>query len=406
VARSLRIPSNDDIRATGAIQEAVAQVHSQNEAWTSKAPVTAPTLVAHTGTPATAAPAKPASSDASSKQTQERLALVPPRAGKGDAGADRAGASGGTGKDDAATKAELARTKEALTSREQEAAELKSRVKQLEDLGSKDQRLISMKDSEIADLQAKLKDLQAKTAANAAAAAAKPPVATTAAPAAAAPSTAGKPEQKVTAKDIWGDMSAADKAAADKAAAAGKPAAGTPTATTTPPTATAAATTPTPGSTTPAGSDAGLDSIRINHASGINNDAVDDTTSNDAGADDRERGIDIAISHGSNCTSGFPGLGHGACLDARDLDGLFGIGIEAGNGGGGRAGEINVGRQGHAAGTRWRAFLQEPECAAWRRCCAAAGRTARADALHAQAEAVRGRRCGRWRRRSRARRSP
>ena len=244
----LRIPSNDDIRATGAIQEAVAQVHSQNEAWTSKAPVTAPTLVAHTGTPATAAPAKAASSDAGSKQTQERLALVPPRAGKGDAGADRAGASGGTGKDDAATKAELARTKEALTSREQEAAELKSRVKQLEDLGSKDQRLISMKDSEIADLQAKLKDLQAKTAANAAAAAAKPPVATTAAPAAAAPSTAGKPEQKVTAKDIWGDMSAADKAAADKAAAAGKPAAGTPTATT-PTAATAAATTPTPGST-------------------------------------------------------------------------------------------------------------------------------------------------------------
>jgi pilus assembly protein FimV len=249
----LRIPSNDDIRATGAIHEAVAQVHSQNEAWTSKAPVTAPTLVAHTGTPATAAPAKPASGEAGSKQSQERLALVPPRAGKGDAGTDRAGASGGTGKDDAATKAELARTKEALTSREQEAAELKSRVKQLEDLGSKDQRLISMKDSEIADLQAKLKALQAKEAANAAAAAAKPPVATTATPAAPA---AGKPEQKVTAKDIWGDMSAADKAAAEKAAA-DKAAPGKPAAAITPPAATAA-TTPaaTPGassaSTTPA----------------------------------------------------------------------------------------------------------------------------------------------------------
>ncbi|HEX3122491.1 MAG TPA: FimV/HubP family polar landmark protein, partial [Rhodanobacteraceae bacterium] len=248
----LRIPSSDDIRASGAISEAVAQVHSQNEAWTSKAPVTAPTLVAHTGTPATAAPAKPAASDAGSK-SQERLALVPPRAGKGDAGTDRVGAAGGTGKDDAATKAELTRTKEALTSREQEAAELKSRVKQLEDIGSKDQRLISMKDSEIAELQAKLKDLQAKTAASAAAAAAKPPVATTAAP---PPAAAGKPDQKVTAKDIWGDMSAADKAAADKATAdktaAGKPAAGTPAATTSPSSATAAVTTtPTPNTTTP-----------------------------------------------------------------------------------------------------------------------------------------------------------
>jgi len=252
----LRIPNSDDIRATGAIHEAVAQVHSQNDAWTSKAPVTAPTLVAHTGTPATAAPAKPATSDAGGKQTQERLALVPPRAGKSDATTDRAGAAGGTGKDDAATKAELARTKEALTSREQEAAELKSRVKQLEDLGSKDQRLLTMKDSEIAQLQAKLKDLQAKEAASATAAA-KPPVATTAAP----PVPADKPEQKVTAKDIWGDMSAADKAAAEKAAAdksaAGKPAAGT--AATTSPAATAT-TTPAPGSTTPAATTPGTTS--------------------------------------------------------------------------------------------------------------------------------------------------
>jgi len=247
----LRIPNSDDIRAAGAIHEAVAQVHSQNEAWSSKAPVTSPTLVAHTGTPATAAPAKTTSGDASGKQAQERLALVPPRAGKSDASSDHAGAAGGTGKDDAATKAELARTKEALTSREQEAAELKSRVKQLEDLGSKDQRLLTMKDSEIAQLQAKLKDLQAKEAASAAAAAAKPPVATaTATPPAAA---AAKPDQKVTAKDIWGDMSAADKAAAEKAAAdksaATKPAAGT--AVTTPPAATAATTTPAPSTTTP-----------------------------------------------------------------------------------------------------------------------------------------------------------
>ena len=240
----LRIPSSDDIRATGAVRDAVAQVHSQNEAWMSKAPVTTPTLVAHTGAAAKAAepaaPAKPAKSDAGTKQ--ERLALVPPRAGKGDAASDRAGAAGGTSKENADVKAELARTKEALTSREQEATELKSRVKQLEDLSSKDQRLISMKDSEIADLQAKLKDLQAKEAASAKAAA----TAAAAKPAAetppTAPAAAGKPEQKVTAKDIWGDMSAADKSAAGKAAP-GTPAT---TAPTTPP-----ATTPAPSATAP-----------------------------------------------------------------------------------------------------------------------------------------------------------
>lgn len=235
----LRIPGGDDVRASGTVREAAAQVHSQNEAWMSRAPVSAPTLVAHTGGPAkstteTAAPSKPAKSDAGTPQ--ERLALVPPRAGKGDAGADRAGAAGGTGKESAELKAELARTKEALTSREQEATELKSRVKQLEDLGSKDQRLISMKDSEIADLQAKLKDLQAREAASAKAAAAARPAAETAS---AAPAAAGKPEPKVTAKDIWGDMSAADKSAASK------PAAGT--AATTPPT---TASTATPSTTT------------------------------------------------------------------------------------------------------------------------------------------------------------
>ncbi|HSE11231.1 MAG TPA: FimV/HubP family polar landmark protein [Rudaea sp.] len=245
----LRIPSSDDIKATGAVREAMAQVHSQNEAWMSKTPVTAPTLVAHTGAAAkTAEPAaaKSAKSETGAKQSQERLALVPPRAGKGDVGGDRAGAAGGTSKEAADVKAELARTKEALSSREQEAAELKSRVKQLEDLGSKDQRLISMKDSEIAELQAKLKELQAKTAASATAATtAKPAAETPAAP------TAGKPEQKVTAKDIWGDMGAAEKSGATKPAP-GTPAAATPTPSATTPTVASTTTPAAPAAATPA----------------------------------------------------------------------------------------------------------------------------------------------------------
>jgi len=278
----LRIPGSDDMRASGTLREAAEQVHSQNEAWTTgRAAISKPTLVAHTGatTKTTTEPAaKPAKTEAKPAK-QERLALVPPSAAKNDTSTDRAGAAGGTGKENAEVKAELARTKEALTSREQEAAEMKSRVKQLEEISAKDQRLIALKDSEIADLQKKLKDLQAKASAPAAATAAtkaaettpaKPAESTAAKPAdtAAGKAEAGKADQKLTAKDIWGDLNAADKNAAKPVAGTTPPAPGaTPATTTTPPAAaatppsTATATAPaapsaTPAPTTPAASDA------------------------------------------------------------------------------------------------------------------------------------------------------
>jgi pilus assembly protein FimV len=237
----LRIPSGDDLKATGTLREAAEQVRSQNAAWTGKASVAAPTLVAKTGTTARndATAAKPVETKAAK---QERLALVPPGSTKNDSASDRAGSAGGTGKDTSAeTKAELARTKEALTSREQEAAELKSRVKQLEDIGDKDKRLISMKDSEIADLQKKLKDLQAKAAAPAATAATTTKPGETAAAKPAEPAAGAKPDQKITAKDIWGDMNAGDKGAAKPAAgsAPSTPATAPSTAPSTPPPATA-----------------------------------------------------------------------------------------------------------------------------------------------------------------------
>ena len=245
----LRIPSAEEIRASGSIREAIEQVHSQHESWSGKAPV-APTLVARTGSSSKTEPAPKATKDEAKPAKSERLALVPPSAGKNAASADRAGTAAGTGKDNAEVKAELARTKESLTAREQEASELKSRVKQLEDISSKDQRLISMKDSEIADLQKKLKDLQAKTAASAAAAATKPPVATTAAP----PAAPGKPDQKVTAKDIWGDLNAPDKNAAQKNPATPAPGSATSTPATTPPPPATSTAASSPPSTAPASS--------------------------------------------------------------------------------------------------------------------------------------------------------
>lgn len=195
----LRIPSSDEVRAAGSLREAAAAVRAQYQSWQG---TSAATLVANTG----AAPAsdKAAPAAAPQKAASERVALVPPSGAGGETGSSRGG-SGGGNKESAALRADLARTKEVLSSREQETGELKSRVTQLEDINNKSQRLISLKDSEIAELQNKLKQLEAAkggakpadtaAAAAAAAAAAKPatPPAATPVPAPAAPAPAPVP---------------------------------------------------------------------------------------------------------------------------------------------------------------------------------------------------------------------
>jgi isopentenyl diphosphate isomerase/L-lactate dehydrogenase-like FMN-dependent dehydrogenase len=110
-------------------------------------------LIADAGT-RDAAPTPVAKADAGNRASSrsvddERLELVPPKAGTGNlAMADQPG-SGATGAAVSnALKAELARAKEALATREQESGELKSRVRELEDISSKNDRLISLKDSE------------------------------------------------------------------------------------------------------------------------------------------------------------------------------------------------------------------------------------------------------------------
>ncbi|QBB71381.1 hypothetical protein ELE36_14035 [Pseudolysobacter antarcticus] len=171
----LRIPSADEIQAIGSLREAAAQVNSQAHDWASGAQ---PTMVAGGQTDVSSKTDKaPAKADAGGKKgVSERLALVPPRAGKDDQGkADQPGAAG-HGKTVASngSVAELARAQESLVAREHEAAELKSRLKDLEDIKSKNDRLISLKDSEIAELQRKLKDTQDAATKAAATAAVKP----------------------------------------------------------------------------------------------------------------------------------------------------------------------------------------------------------------------------------------
>lgn len=253
----LRIPSRDDVKASGSVAEAAAAVHDQNQAWITKAPVAKPTVVATTGTPKKTP--EPAAAKPAPAKAGEHLALVPPAAGKGGQGAtDRPGTASGTA-GGTESKAELARVRETLASREQEVSELKSRVKDLEKINDDDRRLLSLRQNEVADLQKKLKELEAKAASAAATASTAKPATTSPAPTPATmpakpveapaanvtkpvepakPAEAGKAPSNLTAKDIWGNISAGEQPKP------GTPATSTPPASTTP--------VPTASSTTPA----------------------------------------------------------------------------------------------------------------------------------------------------------
>ena len=252
----LRIPSAEEIRATASASAAAAEIQAQIEDW--RGGRASPTRIADAGSDAIAAPPTPVKAATASTPKasvaksggDERLELVPPKAGRDNiAMADQPGSGAGAAAASGALKAELARTKEALTAREQETGELKSRVGELEELTDKNERLISLKDSEIAELQRKLRELREQPVAAAAAApkadtaktdtvktepvtpaveAPKPvtpaPAATASAPVAATATAPAAADKAIDKQDIWGE-SAGD---ADRAA----PATGTTTAST------------------------------------------------------------------------------------------------------------------------------------------------------------------------------
>lgn len=188
----LRVPTREDAQAMS-VAAAMAEVRRQNGEWRN-GPTSMPTTVADAATrPETSsAPASPAKAD-------DRLALVPP--GAGGSGAGR------TADDKANSKVrqELLRSQESLTTLQQQSSELKSRLKDLEDINSKNARLLSLKDNEIAELQRKLAD--ARKAADLPAA----PVAAAAKPAPAA--TAGSRVETIGLKDT-GIAAASSKGAA------------------------------------------------------------------------------------------------------------------------------------------------------------------------------------------------
>ncbi|WP_329743005.1 FimV/HubP family polar landmark protein [Dyella sp. A6] len=134
----LRVPSREQALAVK-VAEAAAAVRQQNSDWHAGKPTTI--AAAATRTNATVSPTSTTSSG-------DRLALVP--AGKG-VGSGHAGHES-----TASLRRQLQRSQESLTSLQQQSADLSSRLKALQDINSKNKRLLSLKDSEIADLQAKL----------------------------------------------------------------------------------------------------------------------------------------------------------------------------------------------------------------------------------------------------------
>jgi len=178
----LRVPTSQEAQALSAAA-AITEIRRQNSDW--RAGTTrSTTTVADAATRADTTGAPGGSS------ADDRLALVPAQeGGKG------AGAQGGSGKGNAALRQDLLRSQEALTTLQQQSAELKSRLKDLHDINDKNTRLLALKDNEIAELQQKLAEAR-KSAGLPAAAATTGTAAVASAPAAAStvaavPATAG-----------------------------------------------------------------------------------------------------------------------------------------------------------------------------------------------------------------------
>ncbi|MGB3747614.1 MAG: FimV/HubP family polar landmark protein [Rhodanobacter sp.] len=179
----LRVPTASEAQAM-TLAAAAAEVSRQNSDWRAGTP----------GQPAVVADAATRASSSGSPTTgtagnEDRLALVPAQAG----GAASAGRSAGKADQSAASlREELLRSRESLASLQQQSDDLKARLKDLNDINAKNEHLLSLKDSEIAELQAKLAAARQASGAPAAAPTAAPAAAGTAAaePAALEPAVA------------------------------------------------------------------------------------------------------------------------------------------------------------------------------------------------------------------------
>ncbi|MBD8900268.1 FimV/HubP family polar landmark protein [Rhodanobacter sp. DHG33] len=141
----LRIPSKADAEAI-AVAAAAAEVRRQNGDWRNGTVGSAPTTVADAGTRASTS----SSPTSAAGSASDHLALVPAKQG------GKAGGTSGSGEGGNALRQDLQRSQETLASLQQQDEDLKSRLKDLTDINGKNQRLLALKDNEIAELQQKL----------------------------------------------------------------------------------------------------------------------------------------------------------------------------------------------------------------------------------------------------------
>lgn len=211
----LRIPTRDEALARTAAA-ATAEVLRQDHAWSAIAP-TRPTTVTSTGQPMAKRPsASGKARRAGTAHPGDKLVLVPPSQGGQSTGA-RPGVAGGSAKVSVdQMQQDMARAREALSSARQQTADLQAHLKSLKDIQDKNDRLLSLKNAEIAELQNKL------------AAAGKPaPGASSGAPAmtASAPATATSVAMSSSAKMPVAASSSAAASVPSTARSANKPAA-------------------------------------------------------------------------------------------------------------------------------------------------------------------------------------
>lgn len=156
----LRMPSAADVDKIS-MAEASKAVAEQNSLWRSYQAASAQqsAVMADPGVSTSA------SSNYSTPNNGARLELVPPK-------------SGDNGQALNAATAETSRVREELVSREREASDLRARVTELEKLAADNERVVTLKNQELAQITKQLEDAR-KNAAALTAAAAKAPVAVT-----------------------------------------------------------------------------------------------------------------------------------------------------------------------------------------------------------------------------------
>jgi pilus assembly protein FimV len=152
----LRIPTRDELSALTAAA-AAAEVSEQARAWREDSAGSAPSSVSVPSEPVAAVERAPASSTAA-PASASRLELLPPGGDKPASGAQSGSSDAGAGVE---LRADLSRAREQVATLEQENRDLRSRVTDLERLDGDTKRMLELKDSQLAEAQRRLSELEA-----------------------------------------------------------------------------------------------------------------------------------------------------------------------------------------------------------------------------------------------------